>query len=366
MVPTPRTLFDERQKALREFVQAYPTLVSAGPASLISTIAAFPFDSIKSRLQVKYYPSAWVCARDVIREEGIRGLFRGVTIPVVTITFIRTSSFSIYANAKKWLDARVGRAEGSLRRTALYGALGGLTSGSIISCASAPFELVKVQQQLEYLIATQRVQERARRRGLPIPARPADFKPLTGMRAAYEIFKTYGGIRGFYIGFPLHLTRDMLGTAFYFGIYDTIRTLGDRCEARGQTCGLPPPVLSFLLGSTSGIFSWLLVYPVDLLKTQVQRNALAGFPRVSAGKVFEKLLAKPTPGVHDQGSLRMFGVPIDRFLRLYRGLGISALRSFISHGITWMVIEEISRGLRTRAPDTKFDITASMDYLDYQ
>lgn len=36
---------------------------------------------------------------------------------------------------------------------------------------------------------------------------------------------------------------------------------------------------------------------------------------------------------------------LKRFLRLYRGLGVSALRSFISHGLTWLLIETISDSL---------------------
>lgn len=39
-----------------------------------------------------------------------------------------------------------------------------------------------------------------------------------------------------------------------------------------------------------------------------------------------------------------------RFLRLYRGLGVSALRSFISHGLTWMIIETVSERIRQRRP----------------
>lgn len=311
---------------------------------------------------MKHYPSAWSCARDVVREEGVRGLFRGVTIPVVTITFVRTSSFSIYTGTKAWLEAHVhSNKDHELWRTGLYGALGGVTSGTLISCGSAPFELVKVQRQLEFLIASQRQQRDS-------PGAPkVPFKPQTGFQAAADIVRNHGGVRGFYMGFPLHITRDMIGTALYFGIYDTIRAVGDRMEARNQTLGLPRPVLSFLIGSSAGMLSWLLVYPVDLIKTQVQRNALAGSPKTSARAVFRKLLYEQGPAGTNASASRwtLGGIPVNRFLRLYRGLGISAVRSFISHGITWMLIESISRRLRESAKDQDTR-TPPFDYLDFQ
>lgn len=91
------------------------------------------FDSVKSRLQVRDYPSIWACAKSVVREEGFRGFFRGVTIPLITISFVRTSSFSIYFNTKQKLHEKgVFARRESLVDTALSGAAGGATSGIII------------------------------------------------------------------------------------------------------------------------------------------------------------------------------------------------------------------------------------------
>ncbi len=210
---------------LNEFLWEHRTIVTAGTASLVSTIASFPFDSVKSRLQVKEYPkpSIWNCARAVAREEGLGGFFRGVTIPLITITFVRTSSFSIYYGTKEKLhDAGYFADSNSLWHTALRGAAGGATSGVIISCGSAPFELVKVQRQLEYLIAVQKgliptVSSAPARPGRPgqhtMQQTGGRFKAQNGFQAASAIWKNHGGIKGFYIGFPLHLARDTIGTS---------------------------------------------------------------------------------------------------------------------------------------------------------
>ncbi|GAC95649.1 mitochondrial carrier protein [Pseudozyma hubeiensis SY62] len=354
-----------------EFLLAHRTVVTAGTASLVSTAASFPFDSVKSRLQVRDYPSIWACAKSVVREEGFRGFFRGVTIPLITISFVRTSSFSIYYNTKSNLHRNgIFNDSSRLIHTALSGAAGGATSGVIISCGSAPFELVKVQRQLEYLIAVQKGLIKKNPVG-STSARSRTFVPQSGFQAAANIYRNFGGIKGFYMGFPLHMTRDTLGTALYFGFYDSIRKLVSRhsvdAGASGpKLYGIPAPVVSFLSGSSAGILSWLIVYPVDLIKTKVQRDALAGNKRQFTGwQVFCHMIKQRPPIQADAAGGQLAAgnntdTVLKRFLRLYRGLGVSALRSFISHGLTWTLIESISGKITERtgkevsyAPDAR-------------
>lgn len=296
------------------------------------------------------------------------GFFRGVFIPLLTISFVRTSSFSIYVNTKDALHTRNKLNDKTkLSDTALSGMAGGATSGVIISCGSAPFELVKVQRQLEYLTAVQRgligggggggsdgVSANATtgvnggKTGAP-PRRPPQgkFQGQSGFAAAADILKNHGGLKGFYIGFPLHLTRDTLGTAFYFGSYDSIRSIVNKHSnpKNGSLYGVPGPVVSFLSGSTAGILSWLLVYPVDLVKTNVQQRTLSSHPKQLTGyQLFLHLLRERPPPNADAKR----DTSIKRFLRLYRGLGVSALRSFISHGLTWSIIEALSDKISQR------------------
>lgn len=73
----------------------------------------------------------------------------------------------------------------------MSGAAGGATSGVLISCGSAPFELVKVQRQLEYLIAMQK--------GLLNKEGAGRYKSMTGAEAARNIMRNHGGFRGFYV-----------------------------------------------------------------------------------------------------------------------------------------------------------------------
>ena len=172
------------------------------------------------------------------------------------------------------------------------------------------------------------------------------FVPQSGFQAAANIYRNFGGMKGFYMGFPLHMARDTFGTALYFGFYDSIRALvtrhlkNDSSRGAPSLYGIPGPVVSFLSGSSAGILSWLIVYPVDLIKTKVQRDALAGNPKQFSGwQVFLHMIKERPPIQGDAntkegvgGKKRMLKTDtfLARFLRLYRGLGVSALRSFIS------------------------------------
>lgn len=102
----------------------------------------------------------------------------GVTIPLLTITFVRTLSFSIYSAVKESLVTTQLLSNHTVGGTALLGLAGGAASGTLLSVGTCAFEFGKVKQrkflscstsifcgdahhsrasaELEYLIAVQR------------------------------------------------------------------------------------------------------------------------------------------------------------------------------------------------------------------
>jgi hypothetical protein len=61
----------------RRWIKRYRTEASASSASVLSTITAFPLDSVKTRLQTYPYNGFTDCVRKTFQEEGLRGFFRG-------------------------------------------------------------------------------------------------------------------------------------------------------------------------------------------------------------------------------------------------------------------------------------------------
>ncbi|KAH7929725.1 hypothetical protein BV22DRAFT_1102220 [Leucogyrophana mollusca] len=316
--------------SVNDILRRNKSVVCALSASYISTFAGYPLDSLKSRLQTtKTRISVVRLAGLVYREEGVKGFYRGLWIPLMTISFVRAASFTIYSGTKDYCRNHQYFNRNRMVDAAMTGGISGALSGSLISFGSAPFELVKVRRQLEYTIAASK--------GINL------VKPPNTMDAVREIFRR-DGLSGLYTGFSLHFLRDTAGTALYFFEYDAMRHLlgRQRSGEQGPTpLWLPIPVslIPFVCGSLAGVTSWALIYPLDVVKTKVQQRALAGTPPRGVWDTLRRLVRGPDP--NDPKPI-LAGVA-----RIYRGLGVSAVRSLTTHGLLW----------------TFFDITSH--YIDH-
>lgn len=300
-------------------------VVCALSASYISTFAGYPLDSLKSRLQTQKNPiSVPRIALLVYREEGIVGFYRGLWIPLMTISFVRAASFTIYTRTKEFFRDHHLIDHSKLLGCSAVGGIAGAMAGSLISFGSAPFELVKVRRQLEYAIAE--------KKGIKLT------KPPSTAAAVRDIFKA-NGIFGLYTGFHLHFLRDTAGTALYFLEYDGMRHLLGRLPSgeQGPTPAWLPihaSLVPFVCGSLSGVTSWTLIYPMDVVKTKVQQRALAGEMYRGPGETLYRLIRGPDP---KNPKPLIAGIT-----RIYRGLGVSALRSVTTHGLLWTFFDLVS------------------------
>ncbi|TFK30017.1 mitochondrial carrier [Coprinopsis marcescibilis] len=308
--------------ALNGFLRRNKAVVCALSASYISTFAGYPLDSLKSRLQTtKTAISIPKLASLVYKEEGLMGFYRGLWIPLMTISFVRAASFTIYSRTKEYFAAHSILSRNSIVDVGLTGGISGAMSGALISFGSAPFELVKVRRQLEYAIAASK--------GIVLKKAPGTLE------AVKEIYRS-NGMGGLYIGFRLHFIRDTAGTALYFLEYDGMRHLlgRNRLGEQGETPSWLPihqSVVPFMCGSVSGVTSWALIYPLDVVKTKVQQRALAGERYRGPFETLHRLIRGPDPS---NPKPLLAGL-----VRLYRGLGVSALRSITTHGLLWTLFD---------------------------
>ncbi|KAG6814493.1 hypothetical protein H0H92_000018 [Tricholoma furcatifolium] len=276
---------------------------------LLFTIS-FGLDSLKSRLQTTKTPITIPrLAGLVYREEGIMGFYRGLWIPLMTISFVRAASFTIYTSTKEYFREHNILCRDSIIDVSLTGGAGGAMSGALITFTSCPFELVKIRRQLEYSIATSK--------GVHLVKPPG----------------TLEAVRDF-----CDIVRDTAGTALYFLEYDGMRHLLGR-KRNGEQGQTPPwmpmhqNLIPFFCGSLAGVTSWALIYPLDVVKTKVQQRALAGEKYRGVFETLHRLIRGPDPNAPKP--------LLAGLTRIYRGLGVSALRSITTHGLLWTLFDMV-------------------------
>ncbi|KAG6376483.1 mitochondrial carrier [Boletus reticuloceps] len=305
--------------ALNNALKRNKSVVCALTASYISTLAGYPLDSLKSRLQTtKTRVSVPKLAGLVYQEEGMKGFYRGLWIPLITISFVRAASFTIYSGTREYCRNHDYFSRNRISDAAIAGGISGALSGSLISFGSAPHQ---VRRQLEYSIASSK--------GIHMA------KPPGTLEAVRDIFRT-NGLSGLYVGFRLHFVRDTAGTALYFFEYDALRHLlgRQRSDEQGPTppwLPIPVSLIPFVCGSFAGVTSWALIYPLDVVKTKIQQRALSGIPPRGVWETLHRLVRGPDP--KDPKSV-LAGIA-----RIYQGLGVSAVRSITTHGLLWTLFD---------------------------
>ncbi|KAF8958209.1 hypothetical protein BGZ46_002016, partial [Entomortierella lignicola] len=196
------------------------------------------------------------CVRKTYAEERLGGFFRGMIPPLITVSIIKSIAFSVYEKSKQHIRSTSDSLQGNTIPS-LIGLtfISGSISGTVVATMSSPLELVKLQRQLEKLIAMQAKKEAEitsltgdtlLRKGLAEDIRPTSVSPRAA-RQTHGSISQYGvppqeeagasswkttkaivqkkGWTGLYKGVNLHISRDLLGTGIYFSSYETVKRL---------------------------------------------------------------------------------------------------------------------------------------------
>ncbi|KAJ2848381.1 hypothetical protein IWW36_003334 [Coemansia brasiliensis] len=324
------------------------TLASAITAAVTGMLVGYPFDSLKTRMQTHHYSSLLACARKSIADEGIYGLYRGLLPPLLTASAAKSLSFSVFEQMKQWLRQHDPYKHANLllglpnfqRNTigsvALTAAVSGCASGAVIAALCCPLELIKVQMQLANLMskststlvaASKTTTGQAATIGGNSLVKPAsqNKRPASPYwaRSNLSVFREIvhqRGLLGMYYGLGLHMMRDASGTAIYFASYETIKETLRRLTGSDKT-----GVLTHMFaGGICGVLSWLLIFPVDLVKSTMQSQVLQPNNKQAFTSAWHCL-----HGIY--GRLGLSG--------LYRGVSVSLIRAFPIHGLNFVVYE---------------------------
>jgi len=216
-------------------------------------VAGHPFDTLKVRLQTQEpgqtrFKGPIDCLLKTVREEGVKGLYKGMAPPIAGVAAVNAVLFMAYGQAKSSLQAYTGNENLTKTQLTLAGAYAGLANCVVI----CPVELLKARVQVQYPGYTS--------------------NPKGPWEVATYLYKQYGA-KSLFTGMTATIYREVPAYAAYFGCYELSREILAKREGKASVEELSP-LGYFISGGLGGIGCWLFSYPQDLIKSrlQVQEN----------------------------------------------------------------------------------------------
>ncbi|KZS97284.1 mitochondrial carrier [Sistotremastrum niveocremeum HHB9708] len=246
-------------------------------AGIISKVFEHPFDLTKVRLQTQVLESSarfsgpLDCLQQTWKNEGIRGLYRGLPAPIVgamaenAIIFFAYSEFQNVIRSFQHIPVSEALSIPQL-------SLAAAGAGAVTSFALTPIELVKCKMQVQ-MLAVAPIPAIA---GLPAESNPS-FKKLPGPGAIVASIIKQDGWRGLWLGHTGTLIREIGGGAAWFGANEiTAKWFMTR---RAQKAGRPLSEFSkkdlsafelAVAGGVAGISYNIALFPADTIKSTIQ------------------------------------------------------------------------------------------------
>ncbi|XP_067310906.1 solute carrier family 25 member 47-B isoform X2 [Pseudorasbora parva] len=256
---------------------------------------AVRYSTVRLQTQTRH-SGVWECVRRICRTEGVCGLYRGLSMPLSTVSISSSLVFGTYRNVLQFLHQLRHRSASDPHHKAhifLSGFAGGVAQVLVMS----PADMVKVRLQCQA--------EGRRYRG-----------PLHCLlRIARD-----EGLLGLYKGSGALALRDGPSFATYFLTYNTI------CESLSAHSHQPGWPVVLLAGGVSGMCGWAVGTPMDVIKArlQVSGRRYRGFFHCIAH------------------SVRTEGLSV-----LFRGLSLNCIRAFPVNMAVFSSYELVLRFLRS-------------------
>ncbi|KAN0084831.1 Mitochondrial carrier domain containing protein [Elaphomyces granulatus] len=236
------------------------SLIAGGVGGICAVLVGHPFDLVKVRLQTAergVYGGAIDVVRKTIAREGLaRGLYAGVSAPLVGVTPMFAVSFWGYDLGKtivsnvRTVPVEHGIPQYSIGQISAAGAFSAIP----MTLITAPFERVKVLLQIQG------------QNTLPPGQKP---KYSGGLDVVRQLYKE-GGVRSIFRGSVMTLARDSPGSAAYFAAYEYIKRSLTPKDANGNVTGELSLTAILTAGGGAGVAMWTPIFPIDTIKSRLQ------------------------------------------------------------------------------------------------
>ncbi|OQE43488.1 hypothetical protein PENCOP_c003G07445 [Penicillium coprophilum] len=301
-------------KAVNQTIVQLRSLAAGAAGGLCAVVVGHPFDLVKVRLQTAekgIYSGAMDVVRRTVAREGLaRGLYAGVSAPLVGVTPMFAVSFWGYDVGKTLVNkfSTVPVKNDTPQYSIAQISSAGFFSAIPMTLITAPFERVKVLLQIQ---------------GQKTLAPGEKPKYSGGMDVVRQLYKE-GGIRSVFRGSAMTLARDGPGSAAYFAAYEYIKRTLTPKDAEGNVTGELSLSAVVCAGGAAGIAMWIPVFPVDTVKSRLQ--SAPGKPTMSG----------VIRSVYASGGFKAF----------FPGFGPALARAVPANAATFLGVELAHKGMK--------------------
>ena len=267
--------------------------VAGHVSGMLAIVASMPMDVLKTRAQIKP-DSLFNIAKRTVSNEGILGLYKGMSSPLIGYGFVSAIWFGVNFNVLSCLQSEQ-ETRISFKNGMIAGGCAGLAGTFVIS----PMERLKVYTQCENT------------RG--------------GIHALRDLVRSQGVMDGLFRGFHVTAAREVSQVSVHFSSYFFINNI-----VQGYCYdGRKPLWLPLVSGAVAGCLSWVFTMPLDIVKTKLTSTRKQSQGE-SALRVFSDLIR--------EGGIK----------RLWAGTGAAFLRCIPLHATLFFMYDNTYEFLRRR------------------
>ncbi|XP_078418510.1 solute carrier family 25 member 47-B isoform X3 [Cetorhinus maximus] len=113
----------------------------------LATAVGYPLDTIKVRIQTQHmYSGVWHCIQSTYQREKVYGFYKGMALPVLSVSVCGSVCFGTYRNCLNFLS-HLRQSSSEVKPARLDVFIAGCSAGTAEAVVFAPIDLIKIRQQ---------------------------------------------------------------------------------------------------------------------------------------------------------------------------------------------------------------------------
>lgn len=295
--PSPQLIDDLEEHPQHDNARVVKDLLAGTAGGIAQVLVGQPFDTTKVRLQTSSTPTtAMEVVRKLLANEGPRGFYKGTLTPLIGVGACVSLQFGVNEAMKRFFHHRNADMSSTLSLPQYYAC--GVTGGIVNSFLASPIEHVRIRLQTQTGSGTN-----------------AEFKgPL-------ECIKKLRHNKALLRGLTPTILREGHGCGTYFLVYEAL-IANQMNRRRGLERKDIPAWKLCIFGALSGTALWLMVYPLDVIKSVMQTDNLQK-PK------FGNSISSVAKTLYANGGIGAF----------FKGFGPTMLRAAPANGATFATFE---------------------------